>query len=379
MSYLLENYARLPVTMVKGQGSSIWDSAGKHYLDLFVGFGGGGVCGHSHPAVTKSIAAQAALLSAHGNLFSNPVQEKLAEKLVEVSFPGKVFFCHSGAEADEAALKLIRKRTSGNRFKVISFHNSFHGRTFGGLSLTPPSFQEGLGPMLPGNLMLPFNDVNALESALEDDEVGGIILEPIQGEGGINEISSEFVSAVASACQRKDLILVCDEVWSGPGRTGKWFAYQHTDLKPDIVTCAKALGGGLPLACMIVSEKFADVLGPGTHGCTLGGNPVCAAAGLSVMELIESESLLARATELGNYATQQLAETGEHVRGKGLMLGVQLSKAKNSSVFNALLNEGVIVGAAKNNVLRIAPAMNISENELAGGVAKIVKAIREQS
>jgi predicted acetylornithine/succinylornithine family transaminase len=356
--------------MVRGQGARLWDADGKEYIDFFVGFGAGGVAGHCHGAIVSAVKAQAEKLFCVGNLFTNEPQVGLAKMLSEKGFGGQSFFCHSGAEAVEAALKLARINASPGRYKIISFHHCFHGRTMGALSLTPEKFQKGFEPMLPGNVMVDYNDLAAVTAAV-DDETAGVILEPIQGEGGLNVPSVEFVRGVRKLCDEKKIAMICDEVWCSPGRTGKWFAYQYFDIEPDILTVAKALGGGMPIAACIAKPSFAAKFVPGTHGCTLGGNPLCAAAGLATMQLIEKEGLLERANRIGDQIKQAIRSAKlpvvKEVRGKGLMLGIEMNKP-GKDVFNACLAKGLYINCTQDVVLRLAPAMVVSDEELAKGM-----------
>ena len=373
--FLIENYGRLPFAAARAEGAFLWDADDRRYVDLFAGFGAGGVSGHCHPKVLEALNQQAGTLLSHGNLFTSGPQAELAEKLIAHSIPGKVFFCHSGAEANEAALKLARRVSNGKRYKIVSFENCFHGRTLGGLSLCPPSFQEGFGPMLQGNIHIPFGDLDALRASI-DDLCAAVFLEPFQGEGGVNVPSEEFMQGVRNVCDEAGLLLVCDEVWTAPARTGKWFAYQHFGIEPDIITTAKALGGGTPLAACIAAEKWADVLNPGSHGCTLGGNPLCAAAGLAVLRMIEEENLIDRANIVGErisglVSSASLANVSD-LRGKGAMWGLQLSEEVPArEVMLRCLERGIIVGTAKQNVLRLAPPLTI-ELELLGDSIKAV-------
>ena len=292
--YLMPNYGRLPLAMTRAEGARIWDADGKEYLDFFPGFGAGGVAGHCHPKIVAAIQAQAAQLLCCGNLLTNAPQVELAQALSEKGFGGQAFFCHSGAEAVEAALKLARLTAGEGRYKIISFHNCFHGRTMGALSLTPAKYQKGFEPMLAGNVMVDYGDMDAASSAV-DEETAGIIVEPVQGEGGVNVPTVEFMQALRRLCDERKLALICDEIWTAPARTGRWFAYQHYGIEPDILTVAKALGGGAPVAACVAKPSLAEKMVPGTHGCTLGGNPLCAAAGAAVMKLIEEEDLCAAA------------------------------------------------------------------------------------
>ena len=370
---ILENYGRYPIAMIRGEGSLLWDSSGTRYLDFFVGFGAGGIGGHCHPQISEAIRAQASRVLSHGNLFTNEPQTLLAEKLVEHAFAGKVFFCHSGAEANETALKLMRLAADEHAHKIICFEHSFHGRTMGGLSLTPSSFQKGFEPMLPGAVRLPFGDLEAVKNSI-DEETAGIILEVIQGEGGINEASPEFVRGLRALCDEHQILLVVDEVWTSPARTGKWFAHQYYDIVPDAMTLGKALGGGVPLAACLVSSRWSDVLGPGTHSCTLGGNPLCTAAGLATLELVEEAQLVSRARKKGDDIIQTLRDARipciKEIRGKGAFIGIELSEdIAASEVAKKCLEKGLLIASAKNNVIRLAPALTIEEDILEEGLS----------
>ena len=378
--YLIENYGRLPIAMERGRGARIWDADGREYIDFFAGFGGAGVGGHCHPAVVAAVKAQADKLLCHGNLLTSQPQVDLARRITEHGFGGKVFFCHSGAEANEAAMKLVRKAAGEGRYKIISFANCFHGRTMGGLSLTPAAFQKGFEPMVPGNVMVPYGDLAAVAAAV-DGETAGVFVEPIQAEGGMNVPTVEFMRGLRDLCDEKGLVLVCDEVWTAPARTGKWFAYQHYGIEPDVMTLAKALGGGLPVAACVAGPKWADVLGPGTHGCTMGGNCLCAAAGAATMRLIEDEGLVDRAAEKGGQIVEQLRAAGigcvKDVRGKGLMIGLQIDEARSAKdMMSACLSAGLIVCMAKNNVLRLAPPLIVPDEDIQAGLAILTAVLR---
>jgi len=347
--------------MARGAGSRIWDADGKEYLDFFAGFGGAGVTGHCHPAIVAALAEQAKALTCHGNFFTNAPQVELAKAITSHAFGGggKVFYCHSGGEANEAALKLVRLAAGEGRYKIISFTDCFHGRTMGGLSLTPKSKQEGFEPMLPGNVMVDYGDLAAVEAAI-DDETAGIFVEPIQGEGGVNIPSVDFMQGLRALCDDRGLLLVCDEVWTAPARTGKWFAYQHYAIEPDVMTLAKAIGGGTPVGACVAAAKWADVLAPGKHGCTMGGNPLCAAAGAATMKLIEDENLVDRAASKGAEISQEIvnAQIGcvKEVRSAGLMIGIELDKP-SKDVFLTAMDKGLLVCIAGTNVLRLAPPL----------------------
>ncbi|MCJ7673641.1 MAG: aspartate aminotransferase family protein, partial [Sedimentisphaerales bacterium] len=305
--YVISNYKRLPRVIVKGEGCWLYDADGNKILDMFPGWAVSGI-GHCHPKVVDAIRNQAAELLHIDNTFYSEPQGKLAQLLSERAFGGKCFFCNSGAEANEAALKLARLHTAQQKYKFITFEGSFHGRTFATVTATAqPKYHEGFLPLLPGFIYAPFNDVAALESAFSD-EVAAVMVEPIQGEGGINIAAAEFLRAIRRLCDENGAIMILDEVQTGIGRTGKWFAYQHFDVEPDIITMAKALGGGVAIGAMMAKEEIAASLTPGTHASTFGGNCLACAAGIAVIEAIEEDSLLQNAAELGQYAKDKLLE-----------------------------------------------------------------------
>ena len=373
---IVPNYGRHILGVVRGAGSRLWDADGKEYLDFFPGFGAGGVTGHCHPKIVEAVTAQARTLMSHGNFFTNEPQVDLARRITDNAFGGKVFFCHSGAEADETAFKLARLAAGKGRFKIISFAGCFHGRTMGGLSITP-TIQDGFEPIVGGTVTgVPYGDLDAI-TAVVDDETAGIFVEPIQAEGGVNVPTVEFMQGLRALCGARGILLICDEVWTGPARTGKWFAYQHYGIAPDVLTLAKAVGGGLPVGACVAAPKWADVLGPGTHGCTMGGNPICAAAGAAAMKLIEDEGLVDRATALGEQIAETLTAAAipcvKDVRGKGLLIGLALDEARQArDVMFECLDRGLIVCLAKGNVLRLAPALTVPDDDLAGGLEILI-------
>ncbi|MBL7133192.1 MAG: acetylornithine/succinylornithine family transaminase [Phycisphaerae bacterium] len=376
--YLMNNYGRPLLAVARGRGSRVWDADGREYIDLFAGFGGGGVAGHCHPKIAAAIKKQAETLLSHGNFFTNAPQVQLAKAITSHAFGGKVFFCHSGAEANEAALKLVRLATGDGRYKIISFHNCFHGRTMGALSLTPQSKQKGFEPMLPGNIMVDYGDLAGVAAAV-DDETAGVFVEPIQGEGGVNIPTKEFMQGLRKLCDQKELVLVCDEVWTAPARTGKWFAYQHYGIEPDVMTLAKALGGGAPVAACVASSKYAEVLGPATHASTMGGNPLCAAAGAATMKLIDDEHLVDRAAEKGKETMQAIRDAKipcvKEVRGAGMMIGIEVDKAARD-VFLACMDAGLLVCYAHEHVVRLAPPLIVSDADLSQGLKILCKVLR---
>jgi predicted acetylornithine/succinylornithine family transaminase len=376
--YIISNYGRLPLAMVRGRLEKLWDADGKEYLDFFAGFGAGGVSGHCHPAVVAAVAQQAQTLLCHGNLFTNEPQVELARGLAEKGFGGLSFFCHSGAEAVEAALKLARLYAGAGRYKIVSFHHCFHGRTMGALSLTPEKYQKGFEPMLPGNVKVELNDIAGVDAAV-DDLTAGIIVEPIQGEGGVNLPTVPFMQHLRRLCDQRKMALICDEVWCAPARTGKWFAYQHYGIEPDIMSVAKALGGGLPVGAMVAKPALAEKLVPGTHGCTMGGNPLCAAAGVAVMKLIEQENLLETANRKGEFIISALkaARIGriQDIRGKGLMLGIALD-GPGKEIVTACLQRGLLINCTQDSVLRLAPPLVIADSQLQRGVEILIDVFR---
>jgi len=376
---LVPNYGARLRGMVRGSGARIWDADGKEYIDFFAGFGGAGVAGHCHPAIVAAVKEAAGTLMCHGNFFTSPAQVELAQRITKHGFGGKVFYCHSGAEANEAAIKLVRLAAGEGKYKILSFHGCFHGRTMGALSLTPGKYQEGFEPMLPGNVKVDYGDLAAVEGAV-DKETAGVFVEPIQGEGGVNIPTKEFMQGLRALCDRKGLLLVCDEVWTAPARTGAWYAYQHYGITPDVMTLAKALGGGAPLGAMVAGPKWADVLGPGKHGCTMGGNPLCAAAGNAAMKLIEEEGLVERAAKLGEQVMARIRQAGigcvKEVRGKGLMIGMTVDRPAKE-LFTAALEAGLFICIAQTHVLRLAPPLMVTQKELDRGLEILFGVLRE--
>ena len=366
--YVIGNYSRLRRVIVKGEGCYCFDADGNKILDMFPGWAVSGI-GHCHPKVVAAIRKQAGeLLHIDNTLYSEP-QGILAKLLSERAFGGKSFFCNSGAEANEAAMKLARLYTSGEKYKFITAEGSFHGRTFATLTATAqPKHHEGLLPLLPGFVYVPFNDIKALESAFSD-EVAAVMVEPIQGEGGINVATKEYLQAIRRLCDEKGAVMILDEVQTGIGRTGKWFAYQHFDVEPDIMTMAKALGGGVAIGAMMAKEEIAAKLVPGKHASTFGGNCLACAAGIAVIEAIEEDNLLENAASVGRYAKEKLSELKQkhfiidHVRGIGLMIGVQL-KASGKEIVEKCLEKGLRINCTNESVLRFMPPMIVTKKEI---------------
>ena len=366
--YVIANYGRLPRVIVKGEGCYMYDVDGNKILDMFPGWAVSAI-GHCHPRVVDALRKQAGELLHIDNTFYSEQQGELAKLLSERAFGGKCFFCNSGAEANEAALKLARLHTSQEKYKFITAEGSFHGRTFATVTATAqPKYHEGFLPLLPGFVYVPFNDISALESAFSD-EVAAVLVEPIQGEGGINVATTEYLQAIRRLCDEKGAVMILDEVQTGMGRTGKWFGYQHFDVEPDIITLAKALGGGVAIGAMMAREEIAASLVPGKHASTFGGNCLACAAGVSVIKAIEEDNLLENAAELGQYINGKLEQLKQKhsiidsVRGIGLMIGVQLN-GPGKDIVDKCLEMGVRINCTNNTVLRLMPPMIATKDQI---------------
>jgi acetylornithine/N-succinyldiaminopimelate aminotransferase len=366
--YVIANYGRLPRVITKGEGCYLYDVDGNKILDMFPGWAVSAI-GHCHPKVVEALRKQAGELLHIDNTFYSEPQGQLAKLLSERAFGGKCFFCNSGAEANEAALKLARLHTSEEKYKFITAEGSFHGRTFATMTATAqPKHHEGLLPLLPGFVYVPFNDVEALEKAFSD-EVAAVMVEPIQGEGGINLADAEYLSAIRRLCDENGAVLIFDEVTTGIGRTGKWFAYQHYDVEPDIITMAKALGGGTAIGAMMAKEDLAASLVPGKHATTFGGNALVCAAAVAVIEAIEEENLLENANQLGPYTMDKLEMLKQKhsiidsVRGVGLMIGIQLNSS-GMKIVDKCLENGLRINCTQGTVLRFMPPMIATKNHI---------------
>lgn len=366
--YVICNYGRLPRVIVKGQNNTLWDMDGNEILDMFPGWAVSGI-GHCHPKVVEAIQKQAAELLHMDNTFYTVQQARLAQLLSDRSFGGKCFFCNSGAEANEAALKLARKATPRGKYKFITAEKSFHGRTLAAVTATgQPKYHEGFLPLPAGFVYVPYNDIDALHEAF-DDEVAAVMIEPIQGEGGINEATPEYMQTIRDLCDEHGALMILDEVQTGMGRTGRWFGYQHHEVTPDIITLAKALGGGVAIGAIVAKSQFADCFVPGTHASTFGGNPLACAAGIAVIEAIESDKLLDNAVGMGDYARGKFHQLKEkypvidHVRGKGLMLGIQLTMP-GAPVVSRCLEKGLRINCTQETVLRFMPSMTVTAQEI---------------
>ncbi|MCM8760140.1 MAG: aspartate aminotransferase family protein [Candidatus Omnitrophica bacterium] len=375
-NYVIGCYRRSGIIFVKGKGSYLWDIDGKKYLDFFPGWAVSGL-GHCHPAVVEAIKKQAEELIHIANNHYHPWQGLLAKKLSEISFGGKVFFCNSGAEANESAIKLTRLygRKKG-RYKIISMENSFHGRTLATVTMTGQSqYSKPFEPLPAGFSSVPFNNFDKLVSAV-DEQTAGIIIEPVQGEGGINVANREYLVKVRDLCNKKDILLIFDEVQTGFGKTGKFFAYQYFGITPDIITLAKTLGGGFPIGAMIAKKEVAELMVPGTHASTFGGSPLACASSLAVIETIEKECLLENVNAMGNYLFEKLTSIKKKyleikkIKGLGLMLGMEMEREANWLVHLCAEN-GLLINCTQGNIIRIMPAITVNKEEIDEGIEVI--------
>lgn len=379
--YHFDLYGRYPITLVKGKGSKVWDDERNEYIDALAGIAVNSL-GHCHPDIVKTIQKQAAKLMHVSNFYYNEPQSDLAEKLVELSGLDRVFFCNSGAEALEGAIKLTRRYAynKGKTGVILTMENSFHGRTLGTIAMGKDKYQVGYDPIPSGFNRIPFNDVKALEDRM-DESVIGVVLETIQGEGGIVEVSPEFLNKARLLCDQFDVPLILDEVQCGIARTGKMFAYQHYGVKPDIVAMAKALGAGFPIGAVAAKEEISKAFDHGSHGTTYGGNPLACAVALETLKVIEKENICEMARVRGNYMKTRLQDLStnwkaiKEVRGKGLMIGVELT-FPGAEVINEMLKRGVLSNCASNNVIRIVPPLIISKEEIDRVVDVLVESIK---
>jgi acetylornithine aminotransferase len=381
----MSNYGRLDVTFTHGSGVRLYDEGGREYLDALCGIA---VCGlgHAHPDVTRALAEQAARLVHTSNLYRIERQERLAEKLAALTGMERSFFCNSGAEANEAALKIARKyghQQGIERPVVIAMNGSFHGRTMAALSATGnPKVHAGFTPLLDGFLHVPYDDVDAVGAAAARADVVAVIVEPVLGEGGVGVPQARYLSALRKLCDDRGLLLMIDEVQTGMGRTGRWFGFQHDGILPDVVMLAKGLGNGVPIGACLARGAAAEVLGPGTHGSTFGGNPLVAAAALAVIEVIERDDLVARAAALGTRMLSAFRERlGAHsgvreVRGHGLMLGIVLEQPCADLVKQALA-AGLLINVTADRVVRLLPPLIMSDAE-ADAIVDRVSTLVEQ-
>ena len=379
--YVVPNYRRFPVALVRGEGSWVWDEAGKRYLDFFPGWGCN-LLGHCPAKVVEAVRDQVGKLIHVPNSWYIEPQGRWAQMLSERSFGGQAFFCNSGAEANEAAIKLARLHSGEGRYKIVTFEGGFHGRTYAAVTATAqPKYHEGLGPMLPGFRYAPFGDLEATRS-LVDGETAAVMVEPIQGEGGVRVPPPGFLKGLRELCDKNGALLIFDEVQTGCGRTGNWFAYQQEGVTPDVMTLAKSLCGGIAGGAMLTTPEIAPSLRPGMHAATFGGNPIAARAGIAAIETIEEEGLLERATALGEMFRERLAPLVDelpHVvelRVRGLMIGLELS-VDGTGVLQRCMDEGLLVNCTQGTIVRLLPAMTLTDEQVEEGCEILTKAVRE--
>ena len=364
--YLMQTGRRLPVTFVRGRGCLLYDDAGREYLDLVAGIAVN-LLGHAHPEVVAAVTKQSAELIHTSNLYFTQPQVQLARRLVDLSFPSRVFFCNSGAEANEAAIKLARKWGTRNRdgaFEIITTTGSFHGRTLATVTAGGQhKYSDPFQPLPDGFVHVAYNDAEAIEAATTEKTVA-VMLEPVMGEIGVIPAAAGYLERVRVWCDRKNLLLILDEVQTGLGRTGRWFAYQHASIAPDVMTLAKGLGGGLPIGACLASPR-ADVFEPGDHGSTFGGNPLACAAATAVLHVIERDGLVGHAAEMGDLLRSTLGDLGaKDVRGVGLMQAFEFEEPKAKPFQNACLEAGLIVNAVDDHSVRLVPPLIIGANEI---------------
>ncbi|WP_250458385.1 aspartate aminotransferase family protein [Microbulbifer litoralis] len=388
---LMQNYGNRTLTLVKGEGNYVWDDTGRRYLDALSGIA---VCGlgHCHPAVTQALHDQARTLLHVSNLYNIPAQEQLADRLVDLSGMDNVFFSNSGAEANEAAIKLARRlgNERGHAVpKIVVMEGAFHGRTLATLTATGnEKIQQGFAPLPEGFLRVPYNDVAAIEKlAIEHDDIVAVLVEPVQGEGGINVPAPDYLNRLRDLCDRRDWLLMLDEIQTANGRSGKLFAYQHNDILPDVVTTAKGLGNGVPIGACLARGKAAELFTAGSHGSTFGGNPLACRAGLAVLETLEGEWLIERADKLGAQLLEQLrqqlagCDAVREIRGLGLLVGIELDRPCAELVELARA-EGLLINVTAGNVVRLLPPLTLTDAEcgqIANTVGTLIKAFTRRA
>ncbi|HPD57391.1 MAG TPA: acetylornithine transaminase [Smithellaceae bacterium] len=383
---IMQTYKRFPLVLAKGKGQKVWDANGKEYLDFVAGIA---VCnlGHSHPGVIAALNDQLEKLTHVSNLYYTEPQARLAKLLVDNSFADKVFFCNSGAEANEAAIKLARKyaheKLGDDKFELITMKDSFHGRTMATITATgQEKFQFGFTPLLEGFTYVPFNDLSALEKAI-NKKTCGVMVEPIQGEGGVNIPDDKYLQGIRAICDRHNILLIVDEVQTGIGRTGKMFAYEHAGIEPDIMTLAKALGNGFPVGAMLAKNKISQVFTPGNHASTFGGNPLAMSAALATLQIMLKENILENSRKVGEYFLAQLKKLKEKhgiikdVRGKGLMLAATLDM-EAADIVQKCMQQGLLINSAGGKTLRFVPPLIIAKKDVDQAMAILDKALEGQ-
>ena len=384
--YVAQTYARYPIALVRGKGARVWDADGKEYLDFLAGIAVNSL-GHCHPAVVRAIQQQSRKLLHVSNLYHILPQSELARELCRHSFADRVFFCNSGAEANEAAIKLARRYGAahrGGRYEVLSTHNSFHGRTLATLTATgQEKVRAGYDPLPPGFRQIPFNDLPAAEEAIDPEKTVGILVEPIQGEGGINVPGEDYLRGLRELCDRRGLLLLFDEVQTGMGRTGKLVGYEHFGVTPDIMTLAKALGGGLPFGAMLAREAVAQSFVPGSHASTFGGNPLACSVGLAVMKTLLAGGVLKNCAKMEKVFVRGLERMKEKfsfvkgIRGKGLILGLEL-EMEGTKIVDACMQEGLLINCTASKILRFVPPLTITQKEIERGLGILDQVLGRQ-
>ena len=381
--YVIPNYGRYAVNLVRGEGSWIWDAEGNRYLDLFPGWGCN-LIGHCPPRVVQAVQKQVETLVHVPNSWHMQQQGEWAKLLSDRSFGGQAFFCNSGAEANEAAIKLARLHHGPQRYKIITFEGGFHGRSLATTTATAqPKYHEGLGPLVAGFLYAPYGDLNAVKELI-DDETCAIMIEPVQGEGGVRIPPASYLKGLRELADQHDLLLIFDEVQTGCGRTGKWFGYQYFDVTPDVITLAKSLCGGVAAGAMMTTAEIAPSLRPGMHAATFGGNPIAAAAGIATIETIEEEGLLENVVSLSGFFKSRFEELKtqcqwiREIRTAGMMVGVELD-VDGTPVVQKCLERNLLINCTQGNVIRLLPAMNLSMEQAEQGcdvVCEVLSALQ---
>lgn len=381
--YVIPNYGRYPINLVRGDGSFVWDAEGNRYLDLFPGWGCN-LLGHCPSEVVQAVQDQVARLIHVPNTWHIDLQGQWAKMLSERSFGGQAFFCNSGTEANEAAIKLARLHSPPEKYKIITFEGGFHGRTLGSTSATAqPKYHEGLGPLVAGFSYAPFGDLQAVRD-LVDDETCAILIEPVQGEGGIRIPPAGFLQGLRELCDERELLLMFDEVQSGSGRTGNWFAYQHFGVTPDVMTLAKSLCGGIAGGAMLTTAEIAPSLRPGMHAATFGGNPIAAAAGIATLKAIEDNDLFASVATLSDvFRTRMKALQAEthiisEVRVLGMMIGIELN-IEGAAAVQKCMEKKLLINCTQGTVIRLLPAMNLSVEQAEEGCDILAGVLREMA
>ncbi len=383
--YVIGNYRRYPVCLVRGEGSWIWDAEGNRYLDFFPGWGCN-LLGHCPPRIVEAVREQVGQLIHVPNTWYMEAQGAFAEALSVRSFGGQAFFCNSGAEANEAAIKLARVHGhASGRYKIVTMEDGFHGRTYAALTATAqPKYHAGFEPMVPGFSYVPFNDIPAVESVI-DSQTAAVMVEPIQGEGGVNVPSPDYLPRLRALCDQHGVLLILDEVQTGLGRTGKWFAYQHSNIQPDILTCAKALAGGVAAGVMLAKTEVAEIFKPGMHASTFGGNPIACRAGLAAVETIEQEGLLERGHAVGERfrghfeaIRQARPDLVGDIRVAGVMIGLDLT-CDASPIVAECLERRLLINATHGHVIRLLPALNLSDDLIDEGCSILADVLKRHS